>query len=88
MALAEALPESYRFRWKFVDRDEPVMGAAPSERCLGERYVTRTSFAAFPYKEIEWVELPDLTELPATVAATGEFETSTSPNGVRLYGYR
>ena len=88
LAMAEASPNINNFRWKFVGREEPATGAAPDAKCLGERYVTRTSFAAFPYKEIEWIEVPGLLELPAAVAAIGKFETSTSPSGVRLYGYR
>jgi hypothetical protein len=75
-------------RWKFVGRDNPIIGAAPDADCLGELYITRTSFAAFPYKEIEWIEFPGLSELPPSVATIGKFETTMHPSGVRLYGYR
>ena len=88
LAMADYGPSISHLRWKFVGRDEPVTGAAPDADCLGDSYITRTSFAAFPYKEIEWVEVPGFVELPATVAAAGEFETIAFPSGVRLYGYR
>ena len=88
LALAEPELNIRSLRWKFVGRETVATGAAPDAECLGDSYVTRTSFAAFPYKEIEWVEIPGLPELPASVAAVGSFETAGSSNGVRLYGYR
>ena|SRR5688572_11912971 len=87
-ALAATDPAIRKLRWKFVGRDAEVEGAAPDAECLGGSYVTRTSFAAFPYKEIEWVELPDLSDLPQSVAAVGKFEATQTPTGVRIYGYR
>jgi hypothetical protein len=88
LAMAGSSPSISHLRWKFVGRDEAVTGTAPDADCLGDSYITRTSFSAFPYKEIEWIEVPGLVELPATVAAVGEFETIAFPSGVRLYGYR
>ena len=77
-----------KLRWKFVGREEPVTGATPDESCLGTQYITRTSFSAFPYKEIEWVEIPELKELPPAALAVGLFETETCSGGVRVYGYK
>jgi len=58
--LALAAPEMRveQLVWKFVGRDLPVRGAAPDAECLGEAIVQNTSFAPFPYKEIEWIEIP------------------------------
>jgi hypothetical protein len=88
LALAEPRLNIHNLLWKFVDREAPIVGAAPDADCLGESYITRTSFAAFPYKEIEWVEIPGQAELPASVAAAGAFESVVLTSGVRLYGYR
>jgi hypothetical protein len=44
--------------WKFVGRDLPLRGVAPDSDCLRESHITDTSFADFPYKEIEWIEIP------------------------------
>jgi hypothetical protein len=88
LALAEVDPRISTLRWKFVGRDIPPVGAAPDDECLGDKYISRTSFAVFPYKEIEWVELPGITALPAAVAAVGKFEIVQTPGGVRVLGYR
>ena len=74
--------------WKFVGRDLAIRGATPDFECLGDRYIDRTSFARFPYLEIEWVEIPARTELPVNVRAAGGFETEPTTGGVRVYGYR
>ena len=88
LALADAGFGDGRLLWKFVGRAEPVLGAAPGAECLGKSYITRTSFAAFPYKEIEWIEVPGLAELPASVLEVGQFEALAVPTGIRLLGYR
>lgn len=88
LAMEDAGLDRCQLLWKFVGRDEPVMGAAPDADCLGDSHITRTSFAAFPYKEIEWIEVPGLAELPTSVSAVGEFETVASASGVRVYGHR
>ena len=88
LALAEADPRISSLRWKFVGRDTAPIGVAPDDECLGDKYISRTSFAVFPYKEIEWVELPGLAALPAEVAAVGKFETLQTLGGVRVLGYR
>jgi hypothetical protein len=58
--LALATPELgiNQLVWKFVGRELPVLGAAPDAECLGETIIRDTSFAPFPYKEIEWIEIP------------------------------
>jgi len=88
LALEDAGLSDGRLSWKFVGRDEPVLGAAPTADCLGDAYISRASFAAFPYKEIEWVEVPGLAELPSSVLAAGQFEALSVATGVRLLGYR
>lgn len=44
--------------WKFVGRQLAIRGAAPDAECLGETIIRDTSFSPFPYKEIEWIEIP------------------------------
>ncbi|MFO3797254.1 MAG: hypothetical protein ACK8QZ_08230, partial [Anaerolineales bacterium] len=44
--------------WKFVGKKLAVRGGVPDADCLGERYVRDVGFAQFPYKEIEWIEVP------------------------------
>ena len=44
--------------WKFVGRERAVRGGVPDADCLGELYVRNVGFSVFPYKEIEWVEVP------------------------------
>jgi hypothetical protein len=58
--LALTAPELgvHQLVWKFVGRDLPIRGAAPDAECLGETIIRDTSFAPFPYKEIEWIEIP------------------------------
>jgi hypothetical protein len=58
--LAIAAPELRinQLVWKFVGRELPVRGAAPDAGCLGEAIIRDTSFSPFPYKEIEWIEIP------------------------------
>ena len=58
--LALAAPELgvNQLVWKFVGRELPVRGAAPDAECLGETIIRDASFAPFPYKEIEWIEIP------------------------------
>jgi hypothetical protein len=88
LALASHQPAINSLMWKFVGREDPIRGAAPDLPCLGESYVTRTSFSAFPYKQIEWVEIIGATEMPSAVTAVGQFEYALLPSGVRIYGYR
>lgn len=44
--------------WKFVGRELAVRGAVPDAGCLSEMYVRDVGFSAFPYKEIEWIDVP------------------------------
>jgi hypothetical protein len=44
--------------WKFVGRETEVRGAVPDGEGLGDKYVSGSSFSPFPYKEIEWIEVP------------------------------
>lgn len=44
--------------WKFVGRDIAIRGAIPDSDCLGEVYVRDVGLSAFPYKKIEWIEVP------------------------------
>lgn len=46
--------------WKFVGRSETLRGGVPDESCLGDLYIRDVGFSGFPYKEIEWVEVPRL----------------------------
>jgi hypothetical protein len=87
-ALAVEDPPITHLLWKFVGRDMAIRGATPDFECLGDRYIDRTSFARFPFLEIEWVEIPDRSELPVNVRAVGGFETEPTTGGIRVYGYR
>jgi hypothetical protein len=87
-ALKQVEPPVSHLTWKFVGRDQPIRGAIPDSKCLGDRYISRTSFSVFPYKEIEWVELPGAADLPSQIMAVGQFSTSVTQAGVRVYGYR
>jgi len=87
-ALAVEHPPVTHLRWKFVGRDMTILGATPDSECLGDRYIDRTSFARFPYLEIEWVEIPDRSGLSVNVLRAGAFETEPTTGGVRVYGYR
>ena len=44
--------------WKFVGRDREFRSSLPSVDQLKESYVVDFAFNDFPYKEIEWVEVP------------------------------
>jgi hypothetical protein len=46
--------------WKFVDSEHEIRGATPPLDGLGEKYISGSSFSVFPYKEIQWVEIPFL----------------------------
>ena len=87
-ALAQVEPPVSHISWKFVGRDQTFKGASPASECLGDRYVCRTSFSVFPYKEIEWVELPGFADLPRPILSVGQFSTTVTQGGVRVYGYR
>ena len=58
LALATPDLEIGQLVWKFVGRDLPVRGGAPDPECLGEIYIRDTTFSPFPYKEIEWIDIP------------------------------
>lgn len=87
-ALEQTNPPISHITWKFVGRDQAIRGPTPDAECLGDKYVSRTSFSVFPYKEIEWVELPSVMELPSQILAVGQFTTVVTQAGVRVYGYR
>ena len=44
--------------WKFVGRDAELRSAPPGLADLAESYVADSILSGFPYKEIEWLEIP------------------------------
>ncbi|MFC0682963.1 hypothetical protein ACFFGH_34475, partial [Lysobacter korlensis] len=91
MALSAPHLAVHQVLWKFVGREPVVLGATPDAECLGELFVERTSFATFPYKEIEWVEVPpahDLDAVEQALTAVGQFEIRRLETGLRVYGHR
>jgi hypothetical protein len=59
-ALSSAELGLVQLAWKFVGREHAVRGAVPDAESLGETYVRDVGFSVFPYKEIEWIEVPSL----------------------------
>jgi hypothetical protein len=50
-SLEQVKPPVPHLTWKFVGRDEAVRGAPPDANCIGEKYVSRTSFALMFQKQ-------------------------------------